>query len=426
MNANALLALLNDSDELENLEVKRGGRIGDSVMETVCAFANTPDLGGGTLILSVERRDADGSLFPYYEVVGVPDPDKLQSDLAWLSRLAEHQLVASQQQAIVFVREVGAIDHLRYRQLTGQSPAEARTEIKALVNADVLQQKGKGRGTYYVQGKALVDSWATFRAEHPDALITEGGDHNTEPRPTITEAGGYNTEPRPTITEAEGHNTEPQSAITEPQSVITEAGNTVITEPPGVITEPLGAAITEPLGAVIPVPLGAVIPEPLGAVIPEPPAAVIPEPLGAVIPEPPAAVIPEPPAALIPEPLGAVIPEPPAAVIPEPPHRGVGPSDFELKVLTIDSAPVGRKIRTEINTLKKRTLQAEKVNVLLVELCQSPRSLVSLAKLLGRTEDHIFRHYLKPLLDAGRLTRLFPDLPNHPNQAYVTPKGPQA
>ena len=82
MTATELLQLLNDADEREDLEAKRGGRISDSVMETVCAFANTPDLGGGTLLLGVVREENGESLFPQYKVVGIEDPDQLQSDLA--------------------------------------------------------------------------------------------------------------------------------------------------------------------------------------------------------------------------------------------------------------------------------------------------------------------------------------------------------
>jgi ATP-dependent DNA helicase RecG len=50
------------------------------MLETISAFANEPGRQGGYLVLGVRR--ADDALFPTYEIVGVPDPDKLQSDLA--------------------------------------------------------------------------------------------------------------------------------------------------------------------------------------------------------------------------------------------------------------------------------------------------------------------------------------------------------
>lgn len=72
-----LLAL----DESHSIEAKRCTQVDRSVMETVCAFANEPGLGGGYLLLGVERDPQD--LFSNaYQAVGIANPDKLQSDLA--------------------------------------------------------------------------------------------------------------------------------------------------------------------------------------------------------------------------------------------------------------------------------------------------------------------------------------------------------
>lgn len=71
---------LNERDESVQIEAKAGEQIGASILETVSAFANEPGRGGGYLLLGV--RLAPASLFPTYEVVGVPDADKVQSDLA--------------------------------------------------------------------------------------------------------------------------------------------------------------------------------------------------------------------------------------------------------------------------------------------------------------------------------------------------------
>lgn len=80
MRLRELLDQLRSLDEHARLEAKRGSQVGDSIMQTVCAFANEPGLGGGTILLGVERVD-EGMLFPDYAVRGVPDPDKVQSDL---------------------------------------------------------------------------------------------------------------------------------------------------------------------------------------------------------------------------------------------------------------------------------------------------------------------------------------------------------
>ena len=76
----SLLERLRNGDEGHALEAKKGGVIDTSIMETVCAFSNEPGMGGGFILLGVVR-DED-QLFPDYQVVGVPDPDKLQTDLA--------------------------------------------------------------------------------------------------------------------------------------------------------------------------------------------------------------------------------------------------------------------------------------------------------------------------------------------------------
>lgn len=79
--AEDLLQELQAIDESHRIEAKRCSQIDRSVMETVCAFANEPGLGGGHLLLGVARDPHD--LFgTAYEVVGVDNPDKLQSDLA--------------------------------------------------------------------------------------------------------------------------------------------------------------------------------------------------------------------------------------------------------------------------------------------------------------------------------------------------------
>ena len=79
--AEDLLQELLSLDESHRIEAKRSAQIDRSVMETVCAFANEPGLGGGYLLLGVERDPQD--LFSNaYQVVGIANPDKLQSDLA--------------------------------------------------------------------------------------------------------------------------------------------------------------------------------------------------------------------------------------------------------------------------------------------------------------------------------------------------------
>jgi len=73
-----ILLELNQLDEHPRLEAKKG--FGNSVFETICAFANEPGMGGGTILLGVTKNGED--FFGGYEVVGIQDPDKVSADLA--------------------------------------------------------------------------------------------------------------------------------------------------------------------------------------------------------------------------------------------------------------------------------------------------------------------------------------------------------
>lgn len=77
---NELWTKLCEGDESFAIEAKRGSDVGKSIWETISAFSNEPDAGGGYIVAGVCRKDK--SLFPDYEVVGIKTPDKIQSDLA--------------------------------------------------------------------------------------------------------------------------------------------------------------------------------------------------------------------------------------------------------------------------------------------------------------------------------------------------------
>lgn len=75
-----LMEELNTTDETTTIEAKKGSAIDTSVMETICAYCNEPNIEGGYILLGVEREET--SLFPSYVVTGVDDPDKIQLDLS--------------------------------------------------------------------------------------------------------------------------------------------------------------------------------------------------------------------------------------------------------------------------------------------------------------------------------------------------------
>ena len=75
-----LFSELNDLDEHLTVEAKTAADVGKSMLETVCAYANEPGLGGGDILLGVAR--VDDSLWPTYQVVGIDNPDQIQADVA--------------------------------------------------------------------------------------------------------------------------------------------------------------------------------------------------------------------------------------------------------------------------------------------------------------------------------------------------------
>ena len=126
MNAQELLESLNLLDENERIEAKRAQEPGKSLLETICAFANEPHLGGGWLLLGVAPDEQ--ALFPGYAVEGVPQPDKLSADLA--SQCAttfnmplrvdiRTETLAGESVVVVFVPEAAPQDKPIYFKATG-------------------------------------------------------------------------------------------------------------------------------------------------------------------------------------------------------------------------------------------------------------------------------------------------------------------
>lgn len=78
-----------------------------------------------------------------------------EEDIKWLAQFESFQLSDHQKQALVFVREVGAIDNHTYRQMADIDVIKASSELRQLKSFDLLVAKGKGKATYYIAGKKL-------------------------------------------------------------------------------------------------------------------------------------------------------------------------------------------------------------------------------------------------------------------------------
>ncbi|ENM3939019.1 putative DNA binding domain-containing protein [Vibrio cholerae] len=97
-NAETLLEQLRQLDECPRIEAKRGSEIGSSMMQTVCAFANEPGLGGGYLLLGVSEPDIQHNQF---YVSGVGNTDKLLGDLQANCREQFEQALPIEAQAVL-------------------------------------------------------------------------------------------------------------------------------------------------------------------------------------------------------------------------------------------------------------------------------------------------------------------------------------
>ena len=80
-----------------------------------------------------------------------------------------------QKLALVFVREVGAIDNATYRQLDSSiTHARARLEIHKLCNLGFLEKKGQGRNTYYIRTSKVVSLGERLRPQDERLLPQHG------------------------------------------------------------------------------------------------------------------------------------------------------------------------------------------------------------------------------------------------------------
>ena len=98
-----------------------------------------------------------------------------KENMEWLAQYAEFGLVNEQKLALVFVREVGAIDNATYRQLDSSiTHARARLEIHKLCNLGFLEKKGQGRNTYYIRTSKVVSLEERLRPQDERILPQHG------------------------------------------------------------------------------------------------------------------------------------------------------------------------------------------------------------------------------------------------------------
>lgn len=224
-----------------------------------------------------------------------------EKDLDWLQRFEPLNLTDPQKQALIFVREVGAIDNQTYRQMADCDTLKASIDLRMLKSHNLFASKGKGKATYYISGPGLS-------TEAPDALSTEPTRVNTEPSTLNTEPGGTKTEPGGTTTEDDLQATEDVEFLSREANEIDREN--LLKELPSEIQSKI----------------------------------------------------------------------------------------FELK-------------ERESNSLKMREVIKDICNI-------RPLKLVEIASILQKGDNYLSRKYLKPMIDSGELRFQYPEMINHPDQAY--------
>ena len=130
-----------------------------------------------------------------------------EETLDWLKRFAVYELNDNQRTALVFLREVGAIDAVAYRQLTGCKPKLVAKELAGIKDQGLMIQKGRTRGTYYVPAGRLEESIE----DEKHKLISQAIAETTTPQSQNAPAQEENAPAREENAPAQGENAPAQS-----------------------------------------------------------------------------------------------------------------------------------------------------------------------------------------------------------------------
>lgn len=94
---------------------------------------------------SSRRPDRFVATFLFHHFLG-------PEDLAWLRHLTLEPINDEESRALVFVRELGAIDNAAYRAINRTDTLSASVHLRRLRDLELLEMKGGGNRTYYVPG----------------------------------------------------------------------------------------------------------------------------------------------------------------------------------------------------------------------------------------------------------------------------------
>jgi ATP-dependent DNA helicase RecG len=170
-----------------------------------------------------------------------------EETLDWLKRFAAYELNDNQRTALVFLREVGALDAVAYRQLTGCNPKLVAKELAGIKTQGLMIQKGRARGTYYVPSETLLMSTPQAETTTPRTEMSTPQAETTTPRTEMSTPQAANTTPRAVTGTVQAVTGTPQGHISQPHGLISQPRG-LISQPRGLISQPRGLISQPPDG----------------------------------------------------------------------------------------------------------------------------------------------------------------------------------
>lgn len=158
-----LLEQLNGSDECAHIEAKSASQLGHSLLETVCAFANEPNLAGGYLLLGVTRQEEMKVNGELYAVSGIEELDKRQADIASQCASAFNQPI----RPIIWTEEVAG------KHIIGVYVTEAQPHAKPIYFKNQLLPRGAFRRIGSTDQRCTEDDLLAFYADQQHGTYDE-------------------------------------------------------------------------------------------------------------------------------------------------------------------------------------------------------------------------------------------------------------
>lgn len=140
----------------------RNPKIAETLHET--RFAEMK--GSGICIMRESMQEA-GLIAPLFKSDGDHDSFIVtflfhhffnEEDIQWLANFKQAQLTDEQERALIFVKEVGAIDMATYQNLNEVDTLTANISLRQLSDLELLTAKNQGMTTDYLPGKKFIEA----------------------------------------------------------------------------------------------------------------------------------------------------------------------------------------------------------------------------------------------------------------------------